>query len=50
MWNRIDDEVNHFVGKRIDTLVESEGGWLLKHRTIHLDQSVLLAKALTVFI
>ncbi|CAG7608764.1 aromatic-ring-hydroxylating dioxygenase subunit beta [Leucobacter soli] len=48
--NRIDDEVNHFVGKRIDTLVESEGGWLLKHRTVHLEQSVLLAKALTVFI
>lgn len=48
--NRIDDEVNHFVGKRIDTLAESENGWLLKHRTVHLDQSVLLAKALTVFI
>ena len=48
--NRIDDEVNHFVGKRIDTLAETDGGWLLKHRTVHLDQSVLLAKALTVFI
>lgn len=48
--NRIEDEVSHFVGKRIDTLIESESGWLLKHRTVHLDQSVLLAKALTVFI
>lgn len=48
--NRIDDEVSHFVGKRIDTLVESEGSWLIKHRMVHLDQSVLLAKALTVFI
>lgn len=48
--NRIDDEVIQFVGKRIDTLVESENDWLLKHRTVHLDQSVLLAKALTVFI
>lgn len=48
--NRIDDEVNHFVGKRIDTLVEGEDGWLLKHRLVHIDQSVLLAKALTVFI
>lgn len=48
--NRIEDEVNHFVGKRMDRLVETEDGWLIKHRTVHLDQSVLLAKALTVFI
>lgn len=48
--NRIDSEVNQFVGKRLDLLVESGGGWLLKHRTVHLDQSVLLAKALTVFL
>jgi 3-phenylpropionate/cinnamic acid dioxygenase small subunit len=48
--NRIDDEVNHFVGKRTDTLIEMDGSWKLKHRTVHLDQSVLLAKALTVFI
>lgn len=48
--NRIDDEQNFFVGKRKDVLVESEGSWLLLHRTVHLDQSVMLAKALTVFL
>jgi 3-phenylpropionate/cinnamic acid dioxygenase small subunit len=48
--NRIEDEVSHFVGKRTDTLVEVEDGWRLRNRTVHLDQSVLLAKALTVFI
>lgn len=48
--NRIDDEVNFFVGKRKDVLVESEESWLLLHRTVHLDQSVMLAKALTVFL
>lgn len=48
--NRIDDEVNNFVGKRKDVLVESDGSWLLLHRTVHLDQSVMLAKALTVFL
>jgi 3-phenylpropionate/cinnamic acid dioxygenase small subunit len=48
--NRIDHEVSHFVGKRVDTLTETDGEWKLKHRTVHLDQSVMLAKALTVFI
>jgi 3-phenylpropionate/cinnamic acid dioxygenase small subunit len=48
--NRIEDEVNHFVGKRTDTVVEADGGLLLKHRRVELEQSVMLAKALTVFI
>lgn len=51
--NRIDDEENLFVAKRMDRLIEvpeSQHGWQLLHRTVHLNQSVLLAKALTVFI
>jgi 3-phenylpropionate/cinnamic acid dioxygenase small subunit len=48
--NRIDDEVNMFVGKRADVLVESGDDWLIQHREVRLDQSVLLAKALTVFL
>ncbi|HEV8020418.1 MAG TPA: 3-phenylpropionate/cinnamic acid dioxygenase subunit beta [Candidatus Lustribacter sp.] len=46
--HRQDDDINHFVGKRIDLL--RRGATLqVAHRTIYLNQSVLLAKGLTTF-
>jgi 3-phenylpropionate/cinnamic acid dioxygenase small subunit len=46
--NRQDNDVNVFIGKRIDML--RRGAALqVAHRTIHLDQNVLLAKGLTTF-
>ncbi|NKB54846.1 MAG: 3-phenylpropionate/cinnamic acid dioxygenase subunit beta [Alphaproteobacteria bacterium] len=47
--NRLQDEVDLFVGKRFDTLRRASGGWKISRREIHLDQSVLLAKSLTTF-
>lgn len=47
--NRIETETSLFVGKRIDTLSKQTGRWQLKRREIILDQSVLLAKNLTIF-
>ena len=48
--NRLQDEVDLFVGKRIDTLRrDSETGWKIAKRTVLLDQNVLLAKNITVF-
>lgn len=47
--NRGQDENNQFVGKREDTLRGEGSGMKLLRRDIYLDQSVLLAKALTVF-
>lgn len=46
--NRGEYEVNLFIGKRIDVLRRGEG-LQVAHRTIYLDQSVLLAKTLTTF-
>ena len=48
--NRLDDEVDHLVGKRLDTLRQVDGEWKLARRTVILDQSVLLSKNLTVFL
>jgi 3-phenylpropionate/cinnamic acid dioxygenase small subunit len=48
--NRLDDEVDHLVGKRLDTLRQVDGEWKLARRMIILDQSVLLSKNLTVFL
>jgi 3-phenylpropionate/cinnamic acid dioxygenase small subunit len=46
--NRQDNDVNFFIGKRIDIL--RRGATLqIAHRTIYLDQNVLLAKGLTTF-
>jgi 3-phenylpropionate/cinnamic acid dioxygenase small subunit len=42
------DNVNLFAGKRIDVLRRTDT-LQIAHRTIHLDQSVLLAKGLTTF-
>ncbi|HST76447.1 MAG TPA: 3-phenylpropionate/cinnamic acid dioxygenase subunit beta [Acetobacteraceae bacterium] len=47
--NRLADETDILVGKRGDTLVRVEAGWKLARREIQLDQSVLLAKNLTLF-
>jgi len=48
--NRLQDEVDLFVGKRDDTLRrDSETGWKIAKRTVILDQNVLLAKNITVF-
>lgn len=47
--NRVEYEQNFFVGKRNDILRRVDGRWLLARREISLDQSVLLAKNLTVF-
>ena len=48
--NRLQDEVDLFVGKRMDTLRrDSETGWKIAKRTVILDQNVLLSKNITVF-
>jgi 3-phenylpropionate/cinnamic acid dioxygenase small subunit len=48
--NRLQDEVDLFVGKREDTLRrDADTGWKIAKRTIILDQNVLLAKNITVF-
>ncbi|MEA2642642.1 MAG: hypothetical protein QOF51_4036 [Chloroflexota bacterium] len=48
--NRLQDEVDLFVGKREDTLRrDAETGWKIAKRTVILDQNVLLAKNITVF-
>ena len=47
--NRLEDEANIFIGKRTDMLRNVAGNWKLAKREIILDQSVLLAKNLTVF-
>jgi 3-phenylpropionate/cinnamic acid dioxygenase small subunit len=47
--NRVEDETDFLVGRREDTLIRSEGRLLLARRKIILDQSVLLAKNLTMF-
>ncbi len=47
--NRQQDEADIFIGKRLDTLRETEDGWKIARREIRLDQNVLLAKNLTTF-
>jgi 3-phenylpropionate/cinnamic acid dioxygenase small subunit len=47
--NRVETETDFMVGKREDLLRRVNGGWKIARRTIVLDQSVLLAKNLTVF-
>jgi 3-phenylpropionate/cinnamic acid dioxygenase small subunit len=46
--NRVDYETYWFVGKRLDVLRRAGAGWKLAKREITLEQSVLLAKNLTV--
>ncbi|MDI2030213.1 3-phenylpropionate/cinnamic acid dioxygenase subunit beta [Saccharopolyspora sp. TS4A08] len=47
--NRVEYETYLFVGKRTDTLRQSEQDWMIARREIILDQNVLLAKNLTTF-
>jgi 3-phenylpropionate/cinnamic acid dioxygenase small subunit len=47
--NRVETETDFLVGKREDQLRRVNGGWKIARRKIVLDQSVLLAKNLTVF-
>jgi 3-phenylpropionate/cinnamic acid dioxygenase small subunit len=47
--NRVETETYLFAGKRNDMLRRDGDHWLLAKREILLDQSVLLAKNLTVF-
>jgi 3-phenylpropionate/cinnamic acid dioxygenase small subunit len=47
--NRLDTEVSLFAGKRLDILRRGGPGWQIARREVFLSQSVLMAKALTVF-
>lgn len=47
--NRVEDETDILVGRREDTLIRLNGELKLCRRKIILDQSVLLAKNLTMF-
>jgi 3-phenylpropionate/cinnamic acid dioxygenase small subunit len=47
--NRVEDETDLLVGRREDTLLRTGGQLKLSRRKIILDQSVLLAKNLTMF-
>ena len=47
--NRVETETDFLVGKREDLLRRVDGHWRIARRKIILDQSVLLAKNLTVF-
>jgi len=47
--NRVEDETDFLVGRREDTLIRIDGRLKLARRKIILDQSVLLAKNLTMF-
>src|SRR5206468_12753375 len=48
--NRLQDEVDLFVGKREDVLRrDPDTGWKIAKRLVILDQNVLLAKNITVF-
>jgi 3-phenylpropionate/cinnamic acid dioxygenase small subunit len=47
--NRVEDETDLLVGRREDTLIRLDGALKVSRRKIILDQSVLLAKNLTMF-
>jgi 3-phenylpropionate/cinnamic acid dioxygenase small subunit len=47
--NRLEREVDLFVGIREDTLRRRGAGWEIVERTVFLEQNVLLAKNLTLF-
>ena len=48
--NRVEYEEYFFVGKRTDSLRLVDDRWRLTRREVTLDQNVLLAKNLTVFL
>jgi len=47
--NRMEGEVDTWVGERHDMLIEIDGQLRVESRTIYLDQSVILSKNLNVF-
>ena len=47
--NRTETETDFFIGKRHDRLRRGKDGFIIAGRKIFLDQSVLLAKNLTIF-
>lgn len=48
--NRVSDETDILVGRRTDVLRRHGDDWLLARRTLLLDQSVLMAKNLSIFL
>ena len=46
---RLEHDFDLFIGKRIDVLRREHGSLKVLHRTIYLDQSVLLSRNLTTF-
>jgi 3-phenylpropionate/cinnamic acid dioxygenase small subunit len=48
--NRLETETDYFVGRRKDVLTLGSDGFLLAQRTVILDQTILLAKNLTIFL
>lgn len=48
--NRQEDEQDIYIGKRNDTLRRVSGDWKIARREIFLDQNVLLAKNISVFL
>lgn len=48
--NRVADETDFLVGRRTDRLRKTAEGWQVCRRRLLLDQSVLLAKNLSVFV
>ena len=48
--NRVADETDFLVGRRKDTLRKAGEGWQIVRRELLLDQSVLLAKNLSIFV
>jgi 3-phenylpropionate/cinnamic acid dioxygenase small subunit len=48
--NRVIEETDLLAGKRTDVLRRAGDSWLIAQRHVELDQSVLLAKNLTVFL
>jgi 3-phenylpropionate/cinnamic acid dioxygenase small subunit len=47
--NRLEQEVDFLVGRREDTLVRTDGSFLIKTRKVVLDQNVLTAKNISFF-
>jgi 3-phenylpropionate/cinnamic acid dioxygenase small subunit len=48
--NRVADETDFFVGRRTDVVRKMDDGWQVAKRHLLLDQTVLLAKNLSVFL
>jgi len=48
--NRVSDETDILVGRRTDVLRQVDNDWQIAKRTLLLDQSVLMAKNLSIFI